>query len=238
VRRILTVQTSPSPELIDRLAKLLRSLDNINFNNHDGTLILDEHFVIPNEYIEDIFEKHQQGQMLNANELASLLLHICSYEEDQDGQSIILTLDEQVLQLTPPPPPSEIIQEQEQEQEDDDEVDEIFYQWLSDNVRWSSEQGQIFLLRYRSMPNYLIRITGQDGLRLSNLLHRQALQLNDILHWHENHVQIDRTESSLRKIIKPNNNIEIVNLPLEENVKKREKVNEEKKKIYQSKITK
>jgi hypothetical protein len=54
--------------------------------------------------------------------------------------------------------------------------------------------------------------------------------LNDILHWHENHVQIDRTENSLRMIIKPNTNIEIVNLPLEENEKKREKVNDERKK--------
>ena len=60
--------------------------------------------LIPNEYIEDLFEKHQQGQILNANELASLLLRICGYEEDQDGQSLILTLNDQILQLTPPPP--------------------------------------------------------------------------------------------------------------------------------------
>jgi hypothetical protein len=241
VRRILTARTSPSPELIARLAKLLRSLEDIHFNNNNGTLILGGNFIIPHEYIRDLFQRHEQGQVLNADELASLLLRICGYEEDQDGQSLILTLDEQILQLTPPP--SAIIQEpeqeqeqeleQEQEQDDNNEIDEVFIQWLSDNVRWSSEQGRIFLIRYRTMPNYLIRITGQDGLRLSNLLHRQALQLNDILHWHENHVQINRTENSLRMIIKPNNNIEIVNLPLEENEKKREKVNEKKKSTNQ-----
>ena len=105
----------------------------------------------------------------------------------------------------------------------------LLLQWLSNNVHWSSEQGRTFFLRYRTMPNYLIRVTGQDGLRLSNLLNRQALQLTDILHWHENHVQIERTESSLRMIIKPNNNIEIVNLHLDE----REKVTEREKEIYQ-----
>jgi hypothetical protein len=219
VHRILTSRTSPSPELIERLAKLLRLLDNIHFDNNNGTL--GENFIIPNEYIQDLFQRYEQGQILNANELANLLLRICDYEEDQDGQSLILTLNDQILQLTPP---SEIIQE------DDSETDENLIQWLSDNVRWSSEQGRIFFIRYQTMPNYLIRITGQDGLRLSNLLHRQALHLNDILDWHKNHIQIDRTENSLRMVIKPNNNIEIVNLSLEENEKKRKKVNEEKKK--------
>ena len=240
-RRILNARPSPTPELIDRLATLLRSLDNIQFDNANGTLILDDQFTIPHEYIEDLFEQHQQGQTLNANELASVLLRVCEYEDDQDGQALILSIDDQVLQLTPPRPPSPppsppSIQEAELVDDDEDiEIDEALLQWLSSNVRWSSEQGRIFLLRYRTMPNYLIRIGGPEGQRLSNLLHRQALQVNDILHWHENHVQIDQMENSLRMIIKPNNNIEIVNLPLEENEKKREKVNEERRKATNQK---
>jgi hypothetical protein len=230
VQRILTSQTSPSPELIERLAKLLRSLDNIHFDNTNGTLILGEDFIISNEYIHDLFEKHEQGQILNANELASLLLRICDVDQDDDGQSLILALDGQTLQMNPPPPPpplpSSVIRDEEEEETN---LDETLHQWLSDNIQWSSEQGRIFLIRYRTKPNYLVRITGQEGLRLSNLLHRQVLQLNDVLHWHENHIEIDRSENGLHMIIKPNNNIEIVNLPLEENEKKREKVNEEKK---------
>ncbi|CAF1361648.1 unnamed protein product [Adineta steineri] len=234
VQRILTRQTSPSPELIERLAKLLRLLNDIHFDQSTGSLILERNFIIPNEDVYDLFEKHQQGQTLNANELANHLLHICAYEEDQDGQSLILTLNDQILHLTPSPI---IIQNQKQEEQeivedevDDSEGDLSVLQWLSDNALWSSEHGREFLIRYRSMPNYVVRITGPDGIRLSNLLQQQALQLNDVLRWHHDHVQIDRTENSLRMIIKPNNNIEIVNLPLEENEKKREKVNEEKKK--------
>ena len=254
-RRILNQQTAPSPELIERLAQLLRSVNDIHFDNNNGTLILDNHFIIGHRYIADLFEKHEQGQNLNANELAVLLLRICDYEEDQDGQSLILTLDEQTIYLTPPVPPpprstspspppipvlppsssSEFVQEQEQEIED--EFEQIFIDWIARNARWSTDDtGREFLIRYTAMPNYLIRVTGQEGLHLSNLLRRQALQLNDILHWHENHVEIDQQENSLRMVIKPNNNIEIVNLPLEENEKNREKVNDERKKSTNEKL--
>ncbi|CAF2900976.1 unnamed protein product [Rotaria sp. Silwood2] len=229
--RILRSELSPSPELIERLAQLLRALDDIHFDNNNGTLILGENFIIPNEYIHELFQQNQSGEILNANQLANLLLHICDREEDQDGQSIILRLNEQILRLTP----SSIIQEQEQDDDNDDD-DDILYQWLSDNLHWSSEQGQIFLLRYRTMPNYLIRITGQDGIRLSNLLHRQTLQINDLFDWHKKHVQIERIDNSLRMIIKPNKNIEIDNLPLDENEKKREKIkstNQKKRNMFE-----
>ncbi|CAF1247307.1 unnamed protein product [Adineta ricciae] len=235
VRRILTVQTSPSPELIARLAKLLRSLNDIHFDSKTGALILDGTFLVPSEDVHELFLKHQQGQTLNADGLATLLLHICAYEEGQDGQSLILTLDDQVLQLTPASGTEDQPIQHREDEEDDSQADMSVLQWLSDNAQWSSDQGQTFLIRYRTMPNYLVRIGGDDGLRLSNLLHQQALELNDILHWHENHVQIDRTGNSLRMIIKPNNNIEIVNLPLEENEKKRAKVNEEKKRATNQK---
>ncbi|CAF0824791.1 unnamed protein product [Rotaria sp. Silwood1] len=219
VQRILRSELSPSPELIERLAQLLRSLDDIHFDNNNGTLILGEDFIIPNEYIHELFQQNQSGEILNANQLADLLLHICDREEDQDGQSIILTLNGQILRLTP----SSTIQEQN-DNDNDNALDDILFQWLSDNVDLSSEQGQVFFLRYRTMPNYLIRITGQDGIRLSNLLRRQTLQMNDLLDWHKKHVQIDRIDNSLRMIIKPNKNIEIDNLPLGENEKTREKI--------------
>ncbi|CAF1174538.1 unnamed protein product [Rotaria sordida] len=225
VGRVLRSELSPSPELIERLAQLLRSLDNIHFDNNNNTLLIGENFIIPNEYVHELFQENQSGEILNANQLANLLLHICDREEDQDGQTIILRLNGQTLRLTP----SSIIQEQEQEEEEeeeqnDDENDDILFQWLSDNLHWSSEQGQIFFLRYRTMPNYLIRITGQDGIRLSNLLYHQTLQINDLLDWHKKHVQIDHIENSLRMIIKPNKNIEIDHLLLGENEKKREKI--------------
>ncbi|CAM4904828.1 unnamed protein product [Rotaria socialis] len=221
-QRILSSQPSPSPELIERVGNLLRSLDNIHFNNSNGTLILDENFVISNEYIHELFQEYQAGETLNANQVADILLHICDREEDQDGQSILLSLDGQILKLAPR---STIIEEQQIDDDDDgDEDDDVLIQWLSDNARWSTENGQVFLLRYRTMPNYLIRITGDEGLRLSNLLHRQTLHMNDLLDWHKKHVQIERIDNSLRMIIKPNRNIEIDSLPLDENEKKREKV--------------
>ncbi|CAF1354267.1 unnamed protein product [Rotaria magnacalcarata] len=225
-QRILSSQPSPSPELIERVGNLLRTLDNIHFNNINGTLILDDNFVIPNEYIHELFQEYQAGQTLNANQVADILLHICDREEDQDGQSIILSLDGQILKLAPR---STIIEEQQIDDDNDDNIeidedDDILIQWLSDNARWSTENGQVFLLRYRTMPNYLVRITGDEGLRLSNLLHRQTLHMNDLLDWHKKHVQIERIDNSLRMIIKPNRNIEIDSLPLDENEKKREKV--------------
>lgn len=234
-KRILSSQASPSPELIERIANLLRQLENIHFNNSNGTLILDENFVIPNEYIHELFQQYQSGENLNAEQLADILLHICDREEDQDGQSIILALHGQVLRLTP----RSIIQEHIEQIEDDNEYDEnddILIRWLSDNVRWSSEQGQVFLLRYLTMPDYLIRITGDDGLRLSNLLLDHTLHMNDLLDWHKKHIQIERIENSLRMIIKPNKNIEIDNLPLDENEKKREKIkstNQKTRNMYQ-----
>ncbi|CAF4184352.1 unnamed protein product, partial [Rotaria magnacalcarata] len=109
-QRILSSQPSPSPELIERVGNLLRTLDNIHFNNINGTLILDDNFVIPNEYIHELFQEYQAGQTLNANQVADILLHICDREEDQDGQSIILSLDGQILKLAPR---STIIEEQQ-----------------------------------------------------------------------------------------------------------------------------
>ena len=158
VRRILTLETSPSPELIECLAYLLRSLDDIHFNNTNGTLILGENFVIPNEYTTDLFQQHELRQTLTANEVANLLLQICDREESEDGQSLILTLNGQILQSTP-----SIIHQKQEEEDDDDEIDDILFQWLSDNAQCSSEQEQIFLISYRIIPNYLIRIGGQDG---------------------------------------------------------------------------
>ncbi|CAF4395670.1 unnamed protein product, partial [Rotaria magnacalcarata] len=146
--------------------------------------------------------------------------------ETESDQLVIFIHDGQILKLAPR---STIIEEQQIDDDNDDNIeidedDDILIQWLSDNARWSTENGQVFLLRYRTMPNYLVRITGDEGLRLSNLLHRQTLHMNDLLDWHKKHVQIERIDNSLRMIIKPNRNIEIDSLPLDENEKKREKV--------------
>ncbi|CAF4970619.1 unnamed protein product, partial [Rotaria socialis] len=80
-----------------------------------------------NEYIHELFQEYQAGETLNANQVADILLHICDREEDQDGQSILLSLDGQILKLAPR---STIIEEQQIDDDDDgDEDDDVLIQW-------------------------------------------------------------------------------------------------------------
>ena len=240
-QRLLSARSSPSPELIERLASLLRAMENIHFDNARGRLILGESFVLSHEQIADLFEKYQRGESLNATELASRLLHIADVDEAQDGRSLIISLDDQTLTLTPtapPPPPPSALSTSDIQEQDSQLSEEPLRQWFSENILWSAEQDGAFLIRYRQMPEYVIRVTGQDGLRLSNRLQQQTLQLDDLLDWHENHVQIDRTENGLRMIIKPNRNLEVVNLSVEQNEKGREKAYEEKRRPTNEKTRK
>ncbi|CAF1019562.1 unnamed protein product [Rotaria sordida] len=86
-RRILKSPSFSSLELIERIAKYLRTLDNIHIEN--DSLYLTDNFILPNEYINDLLIKHRQGENLNANELAHLLLDICHIVEDKNNQILI-----------------------------------------------------------------------------------------------------------------------------------------------------
>ncbi|CAF3645863.1 unnamed protein product [Rotaria sordida] len=96
-RRILKSPSFSSLELIERIAKYLRTLDNIHIEN--DSLYLTDNFILPNEYINDLLIKHRQGENLNANELAHLLLDICHIDEDKNNQILILTFNKQILEI-------------------------------------------------------------------------------------------------------------------------------------------
>ncbi|CAF3856783.1 unnamed protein product [Adineta steineri] len=99
IHPVLTSSSASSPQLIEQLTKLLRLLDHIHFHNENGSLLITDNFIIPNEYISNLYQKYQQEQILNANELAKQLLQICQVEEDKNSQSLILTFQNQILHL-------------------------------------------------------------------------------------------------------------------------------------------
>ncbi|CAF4296895.1 unnamed protein product, partial [Rotaria sp. Silwood2] len=97
VQRILASESFSSLELIERIGKYLRTLDNVHFEN--DSLFLTDNFLLPNEYIHQLLIKYKQGEDLNANELARLLLEICHINEDNNNQIIILTFNKQILEI-------------------------------------------------------------------------------------------------------------------------------------------
>ncbi|CAF2100268.1 unnamed protein product [Rotaria magnacalcarata] len=94
VRRVLIAR---SLELVERVARYLRTLNNIHVENDD--LFLTENFVVPHEYIHPLLMKYDQEQNFNANELAILLLEISHIEEDETNQNITLTFNNQTLEV-------------------------------------------------------------------------------------------------------------------------------------------
>ncbi|UJR21513.1 hypothetical protein I4U23_024599 [Adineta vaga] len=98
-QRLFTSSSSSSSGLIERLTNILRSLNHIHFDNENGSLVITDDFIIPNEYLSALRIKSQQGETLNAHELAELLLEICQIEEDENDHSFILTFKNQILHL-------------------------------------------------------------------------------------------------------------------------------------------
>lgn len=93
-QRVLKVH---SPERIDRVAKYLRTLNNVHIEN--GSLFVTENFIIPNDVVHHVLIKYEQKDSINANELACLLLDICRVEENTEDQKLILTLNDQKLEV-------------------------------------------------------------------------------------------------------------------------------------------
>ena len=90
---------SPTPELIERVAQRLRSLDHIHFHRDNGSLIISDGFIIPNEYVHHLI---RQDESLNADELAGLLLRLCDFHEEAHDDTLVLTFRHQTLCLRAP----------------------------------------------------------------------------------------------------------------------------------------
>jgi len=169
-RRLLK---SPSPELIEYLVKHLRLLKNIHFHNENGSLIITDSFLIPNEYVQHLFLKYQQGEDLDINELANLLLQICEIEEDKNNQSLILIFNNQTLKLI------------NEEKNFDENHIQILTQWLeqlnqqkliditeqNDIIIYPNDQQQQIYIKHEHIDTYMETKSNSKQTEIINMNH-------------------------------------------------------------------
>jgi len=89
--------STPSTDSIEQLILYLQSLDDLRFHPNNGSLILNENFVIPKEYAEYLIKPGEKN--VDYYELARLLLRLCDVIENSTDQTILLTFDGQTLRL-------------------------------------------------------------------------------------------------------------------------------------------
>ena len=100
---------TPSPELIEYLAKSLQTIDEqIQLHPSHGTLIISDNFTLPKEYTDHLLK---QGEVLNHDDLARLLLQLCDVYEDPDQQALILSYQGQTLRFVASSDEAQVVEE-------------------------------------------------------------------------------------------------------------------------------